>query len=230
MRIIDTHTHILPGVDDGIQKEKDALEALRVLAKTGVTDCFLTPHVAKKRGFDHDKAFLEERFRAFKALAEKAGIPVRLHLGSEVDKCEDFYETVVNAPSLNKTDYVLLDFGMEEADIEELVYTFRVKGKQVVVAHPERFSYMDVHDWEKVRKEGGILQLTAKHILKKGRRPFNKRARKLLKKGLCDLVASDLHNVEGANLMKEAYDYVLRKKGEEFAKKVFWKNAEPFTG
>lgn len=81
--LTDIHSHILPGVDDGVQSDADALAMLRIAAAGGVTTQVLTPHYHPGR-FDNARAALAARFAAFQATVDAAGIDIRLRLAGEV--------------------------------------------------------------------------------------------------------------------------------------------------
>ena len=91
--MIDLHSHILPGVDDGVQTLEDALEMLRIAAAGGVTIQVLTPHIHPGR-FDNSKAALEPRFEALRTATEEAGIGIELRLAAELHAVPDIRERV----------------------------------------------------------------------------------------------------------------------------------------
>ena len=219
--MIDTHTHILPGVDDGIQSEEDALSLLKAYSENGVDAVCLTPHFAVLRGYSEDKHFYETRFNDLKNKVDKAGIPIDIYLGSEIDEYDQLDRIIEQTHTMNGSKYVLIDFGMRKAEIEEIVYTLRMKGYHTVVAHPERYRYMDLSAWKKVRKEGALLQVSASHLIKEGSKRSQKVASELLKEDMIDLVASDIHKLDDANVMTKAYKHVKKKKDGMTAKRLF---------
>src|SRR3954454_12595753 len=80
--MIDTHCHLLPGLDDGTRSAKEALSLARDLVHAGVTTVVCTPH--RSRRFPTDMAVARERFVEVKAAIESAGLPLELRLGAEV--------------------------------------------------------------------------------------------------------------------------------------------------
>ncbi|VAW85193.1 Manganese-dependent protein-tyrosine phosphatase [hydrothermal vent metagenome] len=81
--MIDIHSHILPGVDDGAQNVADAIEMLRIAADGGVTHQVLTPHIHLNR-FDNNITQLKEHFEVFQEVVEDKGISIKLHLAAEI--------------------------------------------------------------------------------------------------------------------------------------------------
>ncbi len=225
--MIDTHTHILPGVDDGVEDYEEALEALEAMEKAGISHVFATPHFSTWRSFMESYETYHERLETLREKATEAGIGVKLYIGSEIDESDELFEFIDQAPSLNGTPYILVDFMMRDADIEEIAYELKLYDYVLIIAHPERYPDVSLEAWEEVKAQGALLQVTAKHLIKKGQPQFNRLARKLLKEDLVDLVASDLHSPRHARTMKKAYDYVKRKKGKKVADALFYDNAKP---
>ncbi|MFW6299098.1 MAG: tyrosine-protein phosphatase [Bacillota bacterium] len=219
--MIDTHSHLLPGVDDGVQNEEDALAILKAYSKDGVKGVCLTPHYALLRGFHEEKAYYETRFEALKKQVKAAGIEIDLYLGSEIDEYDNLEAIIEKSHTMNNTHYVLIDFGMRKAEIEEVVYTLKMKGYQTVVAHPERYRYMNIEAWKKVRNEGGLLQVSAAHLIKEGSKRSQKMAMELFKEDMIDLVASDIHHPDYAKSMVKAYKFVKKKKDKATADRLF---------
>nr|MBX2857290.1 capsular biosynthesis protein [Cellvibrionaceae bacterium] len=81
--MIDMHSHILPGVDDGASDLSQALEMLRLAQADGVATQVLTPHIHIGR-FNNSLGNLTQRFIQFKQQVKQAGIAIELKLGAEV--------------------------------------------------------------------------------------------------------------------------------------------------
>ena len=228
--MIDTHAHILPAVDDGVQNMEDALDMLRKLKESGVEAVCLTPHYALLRGFHEDKGFYRERFDLLQSRTKAEEIGIDLYLGSEIDEYDGLENLIEKAHTLNGTRFVLIDFGMRKAQIDEIVYTLKVKGYETVVAHPERYRYMTLKDWRQVKREGGLLQVSASHLIKEGSKTSQKMAGDLLKAGLVDLVASDIHSIRHAHVMKKAYVHVKKKLDKKTADRLFIETPKKVLG
>ena len=226
----DTHSHIIPGVDDGVQNMDEALAILKGYEKDGVKGVCLTPHFAMLRGFYEDKAYYEKHFETLKQAASDEGIGIDLYLGSEIDEYDNMEKNIENAHTYNGSSYVLVDFGMREARIDEIVYTLKMKGYNTVVAHAERYHYMTLNDWKRVKKEGAVIQVNARHFLKGGGKRSQKMALTLLKENMIDLIASDIHAIKHIHSMKKAYKFIAKKKSEALANKLFVENPKRILG
>ncbi len=131
---------------------------------------------------------------------------------------------------MNNTSFVLVDFGNGVFDIEEIVYELRLKNLGLIIAHIERYRYVSIEDIHAIKKMGGIIQVNAKHLLNKGSKPSQKRALKLLKEDLIDIVASDIHNHDDAMDFVKAYQFVKKKKDQATADKLFDANPKKVLG
>jgi len=188
--VIDIHTHLLPGVDDGAPTVEAALPVLERFGADGVTLLVCTPHLTASAAREvAPDAYAE----VFAALCESApAVPV-LQLG---------WEIMLDAPGidfrpphlhLGRSNAVLVEFsrhGVPPGSTSELR---RIRNADVVpvVAHPERYVGCGpglIAEW---RSAGAVIQVDAAALLGSGK--MSKQARALLEAGLVDCIASDNH-------------------------------------
>ena len=222
--MIDLHTHALPAMDDGAPDLAAGVAMLSALEAAGVTDVVLTPHHGPLRGFVYDASRASQALHELEDSAKEAGLTLTLHAGSEIDASRDILTRIHAATPLKKTRHVLIDFGMEGADIEECVYECGLGGYTVVIAHAERYHSVSLERLSALRAQGAYVQVNAKHLIKSGSPVSCKRARKMLKHGLIDVVASDSHDTLGAGHMRKARAYVVKKYGQKRADALFYDN------
>lgn len=224
--MIDVHSHLLPFVDDGSQDEELSYKNLKKAEEYGVTDMILTPHF-RYGLFEVNGVEVEDRFFKFKQGAKERGIGVNLYLAQEVhysrymkeDLKNDFY-------FLMKDNYVLTEFRfVTETDIPEAVYSLRYSGYNPIVAHFERYSYATIEMAKQIKRFGGEIQINATSIVGGYGSKIKKMAIKLLKEGLVDYVASDVHN-DRPNDLKNAYPIVVKLIGQEETDNIFTFNAK----
>ncbi len=223
--MIDVHSHVLPFIDDGSPDIESSLALLREAEVQGVKDLFLTPHYYPARGYLSTRVENQEVFVILQKAASDAGIGIAMHLGNEIyysiGTIRDLREKIV--VPMGNSKMVLLEFSMgkEEEDIAEAIHNIRSIGYVPIIAHPERYPYLDkIRDIEIIRRMGGLIQLNAASIVGKYGATIQKAAFSLLKLGWIDFIASDIHSFR-QNPMKEAYDLVARKINPETAERVF---------
>lgn len=214
----DCHSHILPGVDDGVKTEEDAFEILEYLEKAGVKRVTFTPHIMQD--YPNRADALRDKFRTFKNSYTGS---IELSLGGEYMLDEAFEELLDTQELLTISDNYLLvetSYMYCPLNFDELLEKVRSKGYYVVLAHPERYVYMDADYYKrlkarKIRFQLNLLSLTGVY----GER-VRVKAEELLMQGAYDCVGSDIHNlkafrkyIEQTKLSKRIIDRVSALKG-----------------
>ena len=224
--MIDIHTHILPLVDDGAKSFETAIQMIEKEINDGVKTIFLTPHYVKNTDFDIDLEIINKTFEELKEKVKELELDIELILGREVyfrDNLEyDLY-------TLNNSKYILVEFPMKSYfDIEEAVYNLKVSGYKPIIAHIERYDYIKcVEDVKKIKDLGALIQVNSLSILGGYGRKIKKLVMKMMKNDLVNFVASDSHNdTKRVPNLKETYNFVCKKFGEEYANKIFITNQQ----
>jgi protein-tyrosine phosphatase len=188
--MIDLHTHLLPGVDDGSPTLENSIRVMQRMAHEGVTDVACTPHLEASRVED---APVEAHATLLAELRAAAPAGLTLHKG---------FEIMLDAPTANLTNphlalgssrAVLVEFprvpvGPHSTD--ELL-RLRTSGIVPVIAHPERYSGITIDKLHIWRDMGVVIQGDALLLLATG--PRGDFARKALAAGALDILASDNH-------------------------------------
>ncbi len=172
LSIVDLHSHLVPGVDDGTATIAESLDALTALHRENVRALVTTPHllVPHLAGDDAINRELERHRRAFDNLtascAGRADVPA-IALGQEIWAPEaTAIRRVVQRADIGLAGgrYLLVEFGFELlGNHNDVVRTVHAAGRQTVIAHPERYHYLDGHDPLDVmrtwRDLGALLQV-----------------------------------------------------------------------
>ena len=221
--MFDIHTHFLHGVDDGSRSLEETLKMLAESEEQGVKKVILTPHLRGNYNLDTDE--ITKKFEELKSAVAERGLGVELFLGREV-RIDKYFKKVLNdTHRISGTEYILAEFDFfESTDIADAVYEIKRLGYKVIVAHFERYSYASIDDAYAVKDEGGLIQINADSLFNKAGLKAKKMANALIKEGLCDFVASDMH-FNRKNLMAKANKKVTAKYGEQTAKLLFSENA-----
>lgn len=223
---IDIHSHLLPGVDDGAQTLEDALYLLQQAINDGVEYIVLTPHYIKNGEFRMKRDDIVKKYHEFKEIVLAKGLNIKLLLGNELYIHPDLDEMLLNKEicSLNNTSYVLIEFPFDKYkdEYDEYLYNIALNGNKIIIAHPERYGYVqnNVDFCKRWLKEGYYLQLNQNSL-------FNyceKVAMKLLEKNWVSFIASDAHNQNRPCILSKAYEKVFNKFGEDQANTLFMEN------
>lgn len=198
--MVDIHSHILPGVDDGAEDMSEALEMARMAVRCGVTDLAATPHF-RGDSFDPERlALVHRRFRRLKNALEQEKIPLKLHLGAEVLCSERTVELAwaERLPTMGDSRYVLCEFYANTSGfrMDEILSGITEAGYHPVVAHPERYEAVQKDPRWALRwfQRGYVIQLDKGSVLGSFGAAPRDAARWLLDRGLVHILSGDAHS------------------------------------
>lgn len=195
----DIHNHLLPGLDDGFQKEESSLAAIAKMVSEGCKELVFTPHMNP----DVYPGMTEEDFRrTYDAFVPKipAELCVRTQLGAEYMVVKDFEKRVEAHPETlltfdDNSILIEMSYYFRSQNLEETVFQLGLAGLRPIIAHPERYSYMAgyLKDFDRLRDMGCRFQLNLLSLAGVYGPSSIKIARYLAKKGWYDFAATDLH-------------------------------------
>ena len=197
--MIDVHSHIVYGVDDGSKTIEDTINMIKEAKKVGFTDIICTPHYME----DYYEVPCEEissKISQIRDLAE--GINIKIHQGNEIYANESIIEYIKSgqATSLNGSRYVLIEFPMQTKPInmDQVIYLLLQAGKVPIVAHPERYSYVRENPNMLLEyiEQGVLFQTNYGSIIGMYGDKAKKTLKYLLKNGLISFFGSDVHRPE----------------------------------
>ena len=198
--MIDTHLHILPGVDDGPETIDEALALARVLVQEGVHSAIATPHYNDEFP-RRSAAEIQARVHDLQCALDRQGIPLRLYAGHEVLIKPGLVEDILagRLATLNGSRYLLLELWPSTwiPETERVIFELRAAGIVPVLAHVER--YQAIRDnpdrLATLMQQGVLAQLTAGSLTNLWGKTIRRTAEMLLKRGLIHCVASDAHGL-----------------------------------
>lgn len=196
--MIDIHTHIIPGIDDGSKTIEETFELLKEAQKEGFTDIILTPHYIKEY-YETNTNIRNYWVNSLQEALNKLNINVNVHIGNEIYVCEDMDKLIFRneVSCLNNSKYVLFELPMNSnvTYLEEIIFKLSNLDKIPIIAHPERYSFVeqDINFIKKLHEKGVLFQANYGSILGLYGEHAKKTVIKLLKENLIDFVATDVH-------------------------------------
>jgi protein-tyrosine phosphatase len=197
--MIDLHSHILPGIDDGSTSLAMSLDMARIAVNDGIRVMACTPHIYPGLYPNNARGIAAAR-DALQAALDEHGIPLQLVTGADVHLVPGLLEDLRagTVPSLNGTRYVLLEPSHHVAPprFAELVFQLVAAGYVPVITHPERLVWVEDHYpvFGDLVKQGAWMQVTAAALTGLfGPRP-KYWGEKFLGEGLTHIIASDAHS------------------------------------
>lgn len=230
--MIDIHSHVLPGVDDGSVNMDMSLEMLAIAADSGVRTLVATPHCNIPGEFDNYRSpELEELFRELQMEAEREEIPIRLCRGMEVYATPELPALLREGRvwTINGGPYFLMEFSFgENPDFcGEVLRECCALGYRPVIAHPERYFFLQedpelAYDW---CTAGYALQLNKGSLLGRFGPEVRDTAELLVRHGLAACVASDAHRPYARSThMGEIRTFLDREYGEDYRRLLLEEN------
>ena len=220
MDMIDFHSHILPGIDDGSADVGQSLEMLRLEARQGIRHVVATPHFYPRH--DTPERFLERRSRAYRSLAEamekEPGLP-RISLGAEVYFFPGISDSeVLSQLTIDKKRFILLE--MPQSPWTDRMYREmeNIRSRQgliPIVAHVDRYiSPFRTHGIPaRLEQLPVLVQANASFFLRGSTRSM---AIRMLKNHQIHLLGSDCHSVDvRPPRLGDAVEQIRSRLGEE---------------
>src|SRR5699024_5961838 len=215
--MVDIHTHILPGVDDGSDCFTESVQMVEMAYETWVDRMIVTPQCNQRGRYENYMSQkLKQLFDQLKERIKEEGIPVELFLGMEIMASHDIGSLIEKQQvvSLNGSHYYLIEFSFDT----EISWMNRMlwSGLEIenipVVAHPDRyFGVQKCQDIvQKWKREGIIIQLNKGSVFGAFGRRCKKTARYLMENDWIHCIASDAHSpYMRTTSMEELQDYLL---------------------
>ena len=189
----DCHSHILPGVDDGVADMETSLKILAAYEKLQIREVWCTPHVMED--VPNKTEDLKVRFAELKAAYQG---PVRLNLAAEymmdglfLDRLEQ--DDLLTHGHEGNALLVETSYYTPPMDLHGILETVKGKGYYPILAHPERYLYMKMSDYEPLKKMGVRFQLNLASLAGAYGKDALKKAQKLLKDEAYNFIGSDIH-------------------------------------
>ena len=191
----DWHCHILPGVDDGVQSMDESLQILAEYERLGVKEVWLTPHIMED--IPNTTEGLKMRFAELKTAYQGSVMP---YLASEnmLDKLfEERLEKNDLLPIGKDGKHLLVEtsYFNPPMGLKNILLRIKSKGYYPVLAHPERYLYMNNSDYQQLKSMNILFQLNLLSLWGGYGKAVQKRAESLQKQGMYDFTGTDLHNI-----------------------------------
>jgi protein-tyrosine phosphatase len=198
--LIDTHLHILHGIDDGPETMQESLALAHALVMEGIRAAIATPHYNDM--YPHRPAVeIQSRVNDLQQQLDRNDIPLRLFAGHEALIKPGLVEDIQagRLATLNNSRYLLLELWNSNwiPGTERMIFTLRANGIVPIIAHPERYRTIqkDPARLAALIQQGALAQLTASSLIGMQGKTIRRCAETLLKRGLIHFIASDAHGL-----------------------------------
>lgn len=195
----DYHSHLLPGVDDGVQTVEESLEILRLYEQLGIREVWFTPHIMED--IPNTTSGLRSRFEQFQKLYTGN---IRLHLAAEYMLDNLFKERLAHRDLLpigEEGDHLLVEtsYFNPPMDLYGMMEKIKSAGFIPILAHPERYTYMGEKDYHRLKEAGVMFQSNLPSLVGGYGNPVKKKVEELYAKAMINLYGTDTHTLSSFN-------------------------------
>ncbi len=205
----DLHSHLLPGLDDGVLDTEEGLELIEYLAQMGYRNLITTPHVSGER-YPNTSTSIREAARAMQEAIRREGLPVRFRAAAEYMLDENF-ERLLHHDDLLPLDeerhiLVEMSFLHPPLSLHKNFFELQRKGYKPVLAHPERYSFYHFkpEEYRTLKSLGCLFQVNILSITGHYGPDVQQAALLLLKDGMVDFLGTDVHRKRHAYTLQAA--------------------------
>lgn len=197
---VDVHSHVLPGVDDGIRSVHEACEVLQAYEAVGMAGVIFTPHFMSEYS-DNRRPAIEERFMNFSQHWHdlSPASPLKLHLAAEYMVDDGFTSHLKDGLLMlnDRSASILVETSYLAAhpDFEAMLYEASLEGYRPVIAHPERYAYASEQTYAGWLRKGYRFQLNLMSLAGTYGEEAQDKASHFLEEGRYSFVGTDLHHL-----------------------------------
>ncbi|HEV8286815.1 MAG TPA: CpsB/CapC family capsule biosynthesis tyrosine phosphatase [Chitinophagaceae bacterium] len=203
----DMHSHLLPGIDDGSSDMETSLKLIKGMKELGYKKLITTPHIMWDM-YQNTAELILKKLEEVKNKLKEEQIDIDLQAAAEYFIDDHLAELLKQKESLltfgNKL--VLVEFSMasQPFDLKDVLFEMQIQGYQPVIAHPERYAYLDQNKrfYSELKDAGLFFQLNILSLSGYYGTPVFELARYLAKNQYYDLVGTDLHHLRHLEALK----------------------------
>lgn len=206
--IVDIHSHLLPGIDDGAPTMDHTIGMLRKFEELGYRKLIMTPHIMSGV-YDNTSEIILNKLEEVRKVSQDLGLKLILEASAEYYFDETLFERIRNKDLLPfQGNHILFEFSFrnQPSQIEELVFQLKSAGYQPVLAHFERYVYFhsSVEVARSLRERGCFIQVNLNSFTGHYGPDIKNQAIRLLKAGLIDVLGSDCHRIQHLELLESS--------------------------
>ena len=204
----DMHSHLLPGLDDGLQEIEQSIAFIRELQQLGYKKLICTPHILSDV-YPNSPETILPKLELVRDAIKQNNIDIQVEAAAEYMVDLDFENDIVaDKPLLIfGKNLVLIEMSYAAAsnNIENVIFNLRLKGLQPVLAHPERYNYYlgNIEQFQRFIDLGCYLQINILSLLGYYGDGSKNTAQHLLKKNMVSLVGTDMHHQNHLDSLKK---------------------------
>lgn len=206
--VVDIHSHLLAGIDDGVQTLEQAEEIILTFQRLGYQKLITTPHVMGDF-YQNTNETIQQKLDELNVHLRQKNINITVEAAAEFYLDESLTQRLESGPPLLTfgKKYLLFEtnFMTEPLNLKEFIFQATTKGYRPVLAHPERYLYLQ-SNFEKAEdliSRGVLFQTNISSLSGYYSKAAQTTAQKLIDKGYVHFLGSDCHNLQHVKLLEE---------------------------
>jgi len=201
----DIHSHFIPGIDDGSPDMETTIILIEKMLTLGFEKIITTPHVMSDFYQNSSEIILKGLADVRRELKAKK-INIEIEAVAEYYIDYEFEQKIGKEKFLTFGDnYILVELPFMQAprNLFEIIFKLQLEGYKLVLAHPERYSYYKMKDYQEFISRGVIFQINLLSLVGYYSPQVKKKTESLINAGMVSLVGTDCHNMNHAELYEK---------------------------
>ncbi|MES2559145.1 MAG: CpsB/CapC family capsule biosynthesis tyrosine phosphatase [Bacteroidota bacterium] len=195
----DLHSHLLPGIDDGVQTIEESLDILRHLSSLGYKKVITTPHIMGDY-YQNSTATILPLLEEVRSALKQQEIPIELHASAEYMVDDALLEKIDSGNILSfGHNHVLIEMPFMEPspNLTEILFALNINGYKPVLAHPERYVYygMNPRKYHDLWDMELLFQVNINSLIGYYSPQVQKAAEYLIEHKMVSMIGSDTHGM-----------------------------------
>ena len=199
---VDIHSHLIPSIDDGAKDLDDSISIIKDLKNQGFSKIITTPHIMSDL-YKNTPETINSGLEILKKRLTKDNIEIDISAAAEYYVDYDFEQRIGNEKFMTFGEkYILIEFSFLESprNMFDIIFKLQLEGYIIVLAHPARYQYFDLKDYESLINRGVLFQLNLLSLIGYYSKQVKSNAELLIKNKFISFIGTDCHNLNHARL------------------------------
>ena len=201
----DIHSHFIPGIDDGSPDMENTISLIKEMQGLGFKKVITTPHVMSDF-YKNSSDIILKGLTDIRFELKVQNINMEIEAAAEYYIDYDFEQKIGKEKFLTFGDnYILVELSFMEApkNLFDIIFKLQLEGYKVVLAHPERYAFFTIDDYEELVNRGVLLQINWLSIIGYYSPQIEQKTKDLIAADMVVFIGSDCHNMNHAELYKK---------------------------
>ena len=206
---VDLHSHLIPGIDDGSQSMEESLSLLRGMREAGYEKVITTPHIMSD-AYRNTPDIIKKGLSTLREAVQKEGIAIAIEAAAEYYLDDGFYDHLRGGDVLTiGGEYLLFEtsYISKPLQLEEMIFEIASAGYTPLMAHPERYRYIQdpMREYSRLKELGVYFQVNLNSFGGYYGKGAKERVHFLSREGMIDFLGSDVHHQKQVERLSEIF-------------------------